>query len=119
MLMASPKTPTPYSKNMDTDTIVFIPLQETKITRKELLQNITDNKGKAYFMIKHDWYNIHASRLHDKIDEIIDDGYLLMNVNFKPMSVDGDDIIFLVCVNDTSEFVIGDSLPRPENDDDL
>lgn len=86
--------------------IVFIPLKE-KITREEIFENIKANQGKCYFMLKHDWYNIHSTYLYDKMEKIIEDAYLLMDVDFKPMSVDGEDIIFLVTVNNTAEYLLG------------
>lgn len=101
---------------MDTDTITVIQLRDTPIPRAELESNITINNGKAYFMIKHDWYNIHSIHLHDKIEDLIEDGYLLLDVKFKPMAVDGDDVIFLVTVNDTTEYLLNN---LPDDDDDL
>lgn len=86
--------------------IVFIPLKE-KITRDEIFNNIKDNQGKAYFLLKRDWYNIHTTDLFNTMERIVEDAYLLMDLNFKPMSVDGSDIIFLVTVNNTAEFILG------------
>ena len=64
------------------------------------------SKDLEYFMfkIKANWQHCDSGALNDIVDGSVEDGYLLDNLSYTPIRLDGDDIIIEVRADDLEEY---------------
>lgn len=81
-----------------------IPLKNF-VTRKEVLQNIKDNDGVCYLHIEHVWYNADHESLNNILDDRVDNGSYLEDLDYTPIKLDGSSLIFEVCAGDCDGYI--------------
>lgn len=86
-----------------------IPYQTKQITRKQIIENIKANGDCCYFHMSYDWEYLSVENLNDNLDNDVEEGCLLMDVEYDPVGVDSGYIIFEVCVADVSEYLNEDN----------
>ena len=82
-----------------------IPLTVNQITRQEILDNIEANDGCCQFEIAYDWEYSSIENLNDYLDDAVEDGHLLMDIEYTPVRIKDGEIVFEVCVADVSEYL--------------
>ena len=70
-----------------------------------MLKNIKDNDGVCYLHLEHDWYNADHESLNNMLDNSVDNGEYLEDINYTPIKLDNGSLVFEVCVGDCDGYI--------------
>jgi len=71
----------------------------------DLIANIKSNDGVACFEVSVDRFNTSTEALNEYVDGMIESGWMLADLSYKPLRVENDEIVFQVIAADSSEWM--------------
>lgn len=77
------------------------------ITRKEVLANILENEGVCYLELVVYWDMANYENLNDMLEEFVEDGHMLMDVEYRPIHLDTKNgcLTMEATISDTTDYV--------------